>query len=121
MAAPQQRLGRRAEAATVGWLTARGWRVLEQRWRSSSGEIDLVCLDPEGFLVGVEVKLRRTSRTGGPADAVDARRVARLRRTLADYAAQHRSAATGLRIDLVSLTPEGEAWRLARWPGIDAW
>ena len=121
MAAPEQELGRRAEATTASWLAQRGWRVLAQRWRSATGEIDLVCLDPDGILVGVEVKLRRTSRAGGPADALDPRRLARLRRTLADYAAKHRSAATGLRIDLVSLTREGDSWRLVRWPGIDAW
>lgn len=122
MAAPQQRLGRRAEAATASWLTAHGWHVLERRWRSPSGEIDLVCVDPGGILVGVEVKLRRTSRAGGPADALDGRRVTRLRRTLADFAGQHGSAVPGLRIDLVSVTPaDGGVWRLARWPGIDAW
>src|SRR5262245_34570848 len=119
MAAPEQRLGRRAESATARWLTQRGWLVLEQRWRSPSGEIDLVCLDPDGILVAVEVKLRRTSRAGGPADALDAQRVVRLRRALGDYAAERRPAAIGLRIDLVSLTPEVDAWRLARWPGID--
>ncbi|HEY8180284.1 MAG TPA: YraN family protein [Candidatus Limnocylindria bacterium] len=121
MAAPQQRLGRRAEEATAAWLGNRGWHVLERRWRSASGEIDLVCLDPDGVLVGVEVKLRRTSRAGGPEESLDTRRVVRLRRTLADYAAQQRSAATALRIDLVSLTPAGGAWRAVRWPGIDLW
>lgn len=121
MAAPGQRLGLRAEAATAGWLAQLGWRVLAHRWRSATGEIDLVCLDPDGILVAVEVKLRRTSRAGGPADALDARRLSRLRRTLADYATQHRLAAAGLRIDLVALTPEGDAWRVARWTGIDAW
>jgi len=47
--------------------------------------------------------------------------VARLRRTLAGYAALHRSSASALRIDLVSLTPAGDAWRLSRWPGVDEW
>jgi putative endonuclease len=121
MAAPQQRLGQRAEDATAAWLSGRGWRVLARRWRSASGEIDLVCLDPDGVLVGVEVKLRRSSRAGGPAEALDARRLIRLRRTLADYAAQRRRAATVLRIDLVALTRAGDAWRLSRWPGIDQW
>jgi len=121
LAAPQQRLGRRAEAATARWLTDRGWRVLEQRWRSPFGEIDLVCLDPNGVLVGVEVKLRGTSRAGGPADAVDGRRVVRLRRALVDYATRYRPAGAEQRIDLVTLTPMGLAWRVERWPGIDAW
>ena len=45
----------------------------------------------------------------------------RLRRALADYAAQRRSAAAELRIDLVALTPAGGLWRVSRWPGIDQW
>ena len=107
--------------ATAGWLSHRGWRVLERRWRSAHGEIDLVCLDPDGVLVAVEVKLRRTTRAGSPADAVDRRRVARLRGALGAYATEQRWAAIGLRIDLVSVTPAGDLWRLSRWPGIDAW
>ena len=37
MAAPQQRLGRRAEEAAAAWLSSRGWRVLARRWRSAVG------------------------------------------------------------------------------------
>ena len=121
MAAPQQRLGRRAELATARWLMGRGWEVLAHRWRSPSGEIDLVCRDPDGILVAVEVKLRRTGRAGLPEDAVDGRRIARLRTALAGYAMTHPAAAAGLRVDLVSVTPVGEMWLLSRWPGIDAW
>jgi Holliday junction resolvase-like predicted endonuclease len=121
LAAPQQRLGLRAEAAAATWLMSLGWQMLEHRWRSATGELDLVCLDPDGILVGVEVKLRRTSRAGGPAEALDARRIGRLRRTLADYAARRRPRATGLRIDLVSFTAVPGAWRLSLWRGIDQW
>jgi putative endonuclease len=120
VSAPQQRLGRLAEDATARWLTSRGWHVLERRWRSAAGELDLVCLDPGGELVGVEVKLRRTSRTGGAAEALNARRMARLRGTLLDYARRRRGTAA-VRIDLVSLTPEGAAWRLVRTPRVDGW
>ena len=63
----------------------------------------------------------RTSRAGEPAQAVSGQRLGRLRRALADYASRHRQASSGLRIDLVALTPAGDAWRLAHWPGVDAW
>ena len=72
--------------------------------------------------MAVEVKLRRTVRAGGPEEAVDPRRVVRLREDagrLRRSAAPH--AATTLRIDLVSFTPAGAAWRVARWPAIDQW
>jgi putative endonuclease len=120
MADPRHQLGARAEEATAAWLTRSGWRVLARRWRSSFGELDLVCLDPSGALVGVEVKLRRTSRAGRAVEAIDGRRLARLRRSLAAYAREQCSASV-VRLDLVSVEPTPGGWHLARVAGIDAW
>lgn len=102
----------------AGWLQASGWQVLAVRWRSPYGELDLVCLDAAGVLVAVEVKLRRTRRAGSPWDAVDARRLSRLRRSLAAYAAVAGQPGE-LRVDLVAVEPSGTGWRLSRTPGID--
>jgi putative endonuclease len=121
MADPRHDLGRRAEAATAAWLTRAGWLVLGRRWRSGLGELDLVCIDPDGVLVGVEVKLRRTGRAGSPPEAIDRRRLMRLRGSLAAYATASCAAWPALRIDLVSATPVGDAWRLARLAAIDQW
>jgi putative endonuclease len=118
---PRHDLGRRAEAATADWLTRGGWQVLARRWRSGHGELDLVCVDPHGMLVGMEVKLRRTGRAGTALEAIDGRRMARLRGSLAAYAAASPAHWAGVRIDLVSATPAGGAWRLRRFPAIDQW
>jgi putative endonuclease len=119
---PRHHLGQLAEEACAAWLTSIGWRVLERRWRSDSGELDLICRDPGGVLVGVEVKLRRTPRAGSAAEAVDPRRVGRLRLTLARYAVEAWPPASELRLDVVTVTPfESDRWRLARFPGVDAW
>jgi putative endonuclease len=118
---PQHDLGRRAEAATSTWLVARGWRVLERRWRCRLGELDLVALDPSDVLVGLEVKVRTTSRAGTGPQGIDRRRLRRLRSALAQYAADgpsHR----GLRVDVVSLEPSGAgSWRITHFPVADAW
>jgi putative endonuclease len=119
---PRHELGRRAEAAVATWLGRRGWRILDRRWRGSRGELDLVCLDPGGVLVGIEVKLRTTGRAGSGAESVDRRRVARLRAALAAYAVGGMVAHVDTRLDLVTVEPgEGGGWRLRRQPGIDAW
>jgi Holliday junction resolvase-like predicted endonuclease len=119
---PRHELGLLAEEACASWLTRIGWSVLERRWRSGTGELDLICRDPTGVLVGVEVKLRRTPRAGSAAESLDRRRVARLRLTLASYAAVAGPVASELRLDLVTVTPsEAERWRLARFPGVDVW
>jgi len=118
---PRHLLGVRGEEAAARWLVTRGWVVLARRWRASDGELDLVCRDPDGMLVGVEVKLRSTGRAGAGAESVDARRVVRLRHVLATYAATRNEPATGLRLDLVTLTREGSAWRLVHQRSLDGW
>jgi putative endonuclease len=118
---PRHDLGWRAEAAAAAWLISKRWRVLARRWRSAAGELDLVCLDDGGVLVAVEVKLRRSERAGAAVEAVDHRRMARLRGALADYARQAQVRGAGLRIDLVTLTPAADGWRLGWLPSIDAW
>lgn len=121
---PRHRLGLAGEDAVARWLTGSGWVLLRRRWRCPAGELDLVLRDPSGALVGVEVKLRRTSRAGSGAESVDRRRLGRLRAALAAYASDSppRRRFTELRIDLVSVSPASDGrWRLCRIPAIDAW
>lgn len=116
---PRHQLGRRGEQAAARWLAVRGWRVLERRWRTAGGELDLVCIDPDGALVGLEVKLRSTGRAGTGLESIDSRRLRRLRAALSTFRALHRPPCTGMRIDLVTLSREGEAWRLCHYRGLD--
>jgi Holliday junction resolvase-like predicted endonuclease len=84
------------------------------------GELDLVCIDPEGVLVGVEVKLRSSGRAGSGLESLDQPRVRRLRRALVAYRTTHRQFTAGMRIDLITLDAEGDAWRLRHLRGVDA-
>ena len=120
---PRHLLGERAEAATSAWLTARGWTVLARRWRGGGGELDIVAIDPDGTLVAVEVKLRRTGRAGGPLEAISRRRLRRQRAALNAFrAAMATGSPRGQRIDLVAVRPAGDGrWRLTHLPAIDQW
>ena len=117
---PRHALGSAAEAAAGRWLEACGWRIVGRRVRSKGGgEVDLVAVDPRDVLVAVEVRARRSARAGAAATTVDARRVGRLHRTLLATATATRVRHSGLRIDLVTVTPlDAGAWRLERLPGI---
>ena len=119
---PRHDLGLAAEAAVAGWLEGYGWRILGRRVRSvAGGEVDLVALDPSAVLVAIEVRARRSARAGLGTEAIDARRVARTGRTLAAFASASATAHRGLRVDLVTASPEpGSAgrWRLRRIPSI---
>ncbi len=122
MGDPRHDLGIVAERAVAGWLEESGWRLLGRRVRASGGgEVDIVALDPDGVLVGIEVRARRTARAGIGTESIDARRTARTGRTLAAFAASSRVAHRSLRIDLVSVMPEPGTdgrWRLRRIPNI---
>jgi putative endonuclease len=118
---PRHELGRRAEQATARWLADAGWQILERRWRTTHGELDLVAIDPGGVLVAIEVKGRRTARAGSATDAVDRRRLHRLRMALAAYAQVSARSWADLRVDLVTVEPVDGGWRLRRHAAIDAW
>jgi putative endonuclease len=121
MGDPRHLLGLAAESAVAGWLTDAGWRVIERRARSpTGGEVDLVAIDPDRTLVAIEVRARRSRRTGEAAVTVDVRHVARLGRTLAAIGSSGRHPHRGLRVDLVTVEPSEAPgkWRLVRVPGI---
>jgi Holliday junction resolvase-like predicted endonuclease len=89
------------------------------------GEVDIVALDPDGVLVGVEVRARRTARTGVGTESITPERARRGGRTLAAFAAASGVDHRGLRLDLVSVMPEpgrtARHWRLRRVPNIGGW
>ena len=122
MSDPRHTLGRAAEEVVAGWLVAAGWEVLDRRVRAGrGGEVDLIALDRRRVLVAVEVRARRSDRTGAAATTVDHRRVRRLEATLVAYCASRVVPHRGLRVDLVTVEPAAGApgcWLVQRIPGI---
>lgn len=83
------RLGKEGERRVALHYEAMGFRVLERNWRCPSGELDLV-LSKGRLVVFCEVKARSSTRWGSPLEAVDRRRVARLRSAAAHYLSLNR-------------------------------
>jgi len=120
MADPRHELGRAAERAVAEWLAAHDWQILAARYRSPEGEIDLVALDPDRCLIGVEVRLRRSDRAGDPLASVRPRHLRRVSAALATFARVAGVPHVGLRVDLVAVVPgpRPRTWRLTRLPAI---
>lgn len=95
-------VGRYGEDVAAAHVRSRGWQVLDRNWRSSEGELDLVGLDGDELVV-VEVKTRRTATYGHPAEAVTARKLARVRRLAAQWLAEHDVHAASVRVDVVAV------------------
>jgi putative endonuclease len=102
-------LGRRGEEAAARYLAGLGFRILQRRFRTRSGEIDLVAEEGE-TLAFIEVKTRSSSVCGSPAEAVDRRKQARLRRAAETYLARTGQYEAACRFDVVEVwdDPDGE-------------
>ncbi len=96
-------LGARGEALAAAYLESHGYRILDRNWRNRSGELDLVAQD-RAMLVAIEVKTRSGDGYGNPLEAITARKMARLRRLLLDWAREHDARGGGLRVDAVGIT-----------------
>ncbi|KTR04452.1 hypothetical protein NS365_15285 [Aureimonas ureilytica] len=108
------RKGHRAEWLAAWALRLKGYRILATRYRTPSGEIDLIA--KRGALIAiVEVKARPTLQAA--MDAVTPAAQARIERA-ADLwlSRQKRAAQLSLRFDIVAVLPR-------RWPVHvkDAW
>jgi putative endonuclease len=105
-------VGRYGEKLAVRHLQAQGFTILEQRWRCSRGEIDVVAVD-DGCLVVVEVKTRRSVTAGTPQEAVTPAKLARLRMLTAWWLQQQEVSWRDVRIDVVTvLIPRSGASRV---------
>ncbi|MHB8928489.1 MAG: YraN family protein [Bacillota bacterium] len=97
--------GRLAEGAAASFLTGLGYRLVTANYRCRLGEIDLIAWDGE-VLVFVEVKARRRDGTGAAIEAIDRRKVRRLRAVADHYlAASFRGREPPCRFDAVLAGP----------------
>lgn len=96
-------LGAFGEDAVARWYTARGAQVIDRNWRVRTGEIDLVVLEAQA-LVFCEVKTRRSTRFGTPAEAITPTKARRLRRLAGEWLAAHPDVRhRALRMDLAAV------------------
>jgi putative endonuclease len=112
-------LGAEGEARAARFLTQRGYRIVERNVRVGGVEVDLVVRRGR-LVVFVEVKTRRTASHGGPEQAVDARKQARLVRAAAAWIHANPGTARSVRFDVVSCRAPGNGtgeWRIDHWQG----
>ncbi|MGA1743552.1 MAG: YraN family protein [Ilumatobacteraceae bacterium] len=77
-----QARARFAEDLVARWYVREGYAIIARNWRCPRGELDVVAWRG-GVLAVCEVKARQTVAMGDPFEAVDARKILRLRRATA--------------------------------------
>src|SRR5262245_29063106 len=99
---PRQALGISGEDLACAELQRRGYAIVERRYRTRFGEIDIIATDGV-TLVFVEVKARMTQEFGGAAAAMTNWKQRRIARMAIDYLARRSLHDCPCRFDVVAI------------------
>lgn len=105
MPSPRSRVGRSAEILAAAELGKRGYEIVASNYRCRMGEIDLVAKDGD-CLVFVEVRCKRTSEYGSPAESITANKVKKLYATAQHYLINENLGDVACRFDVVEVGSE---------------
>ena len=117
----RQRLGIQGESLACEELERLGYSIIERRYRSRFGEIDVVANDA-GTVVFVEVKTETDVSFSDPVEAVTKQKQRRLVSMAEEYVDAHRLHDTPCRFDVVAVDastvpPSIEVYQDAFRPG----
>lgn len=82
-------VGRKGEDLARDYLKKKGYKILEQNYRTRYAEIDIVAQEKD-VLVIVEVRTKIGEQFGSPEETIDWRKRARLKRNAISYASYKR-------------------------------
>lgn len=105
---PRHRRGLAGEEAALRYLVAAGWSVEGHRFKVGRQEVDLI-VRRDGVVAFVEVKTRRGTRYGAPAEAVGWRKRQTIARVAAVWALRHGRWGDSYRFDVVEVLEGGTA------------
>ena len=101
----EESIGAYGERVAALYLQRKGYFLLERSYRQKSGEIDLIAVWQRRVVVFVEVKTWAMVRenSGGPSDAVDQRKQAKITQTAMIYMKRHRLLESAGRADVIEI------------------
>lgn len=102
----QQKFGNNGESIAARHLKKKGYRILEQNYRTSLGEIDIIAADRD-TIVFVEVKARQSNRFGNPKWAVTPRKQRKISMVALHYLKSTKQDQVKARFDVVSISVSG--------------
>lgn len=99
----RQQFGKESESLAVRHLKKNGYKILEQNYRNSLGEIDIIAKE-KGVLVFVEVKARKTPFYGSPKRAVTLKKQRKISMVALYYLKATKQTQAKARFDVVALS-----------------
>jgi putative endonuclease len=98
----RQILGKAGEDLAVAALVARGYAILDRRYRSRHGEIDIVAVEGQ-TVVFVEVRARSAREFGSAAESVTDAKKRKVTAMAVEYLARRRLTDRPCRFDVVAI------------------
>ena len=111
----RQSLGKIGEELACAELVRRGYAILERRYRSRYGEIDIIAR-AGGTLVFIEVKARSGHAFGGGGAAVTRQKQQRIARMADEFLLRRRIVDQPCRFDVVTVDVGGDPPRIEVYP-----
>ena len=111
----RQSLGKMGEDLACDELVRRGYAILERRYRTRYGEIDIIAR-VEGTIVFVEVKARAGDAYGGSGAAVTPSKQQRIVRMAIDFLSRRHLLDQPCRFDVVTVDFEEGRPRIEVYP-----
>jgi putative endonuclease len=102
MTQERQAFGLHGEDLACAALAARGYAVIERRYRTRAGELDIIARDAD-YLVFIEVKARQSGSFGDPEEAVTLQKQQRMVWMATDYLVRHGLHDVACRFDVVGI------------------
>ena len=97
----RRQLGDWGEELALKYLEKIGYKILDQKWQTREGEIDLIALD-QGTFVFIEVKTRRSNRFGYPAEAISKNKQSKIIKCIESYLVKnHLAQNIQIRLDVI--------------------
>lgn len=99
----RQKFGEAGEVIAARHLKKKGYRIIEQNYRTKLGEIDIIAKDKD-TIVFVEVKSRRSRQFGNPKAAVTAQKQRKISMVALQYLKATRRSNASARFDVAAVT-----------------
>ena len=96
--------GNEGEQAACDFLAAKGWKILDRNVRRGRGEIDIIARKRKTTAF-IEVKRRRSTAYGQPAEAVNAQKQMRIAQATALYMQENGMDDADIRFDIIEILP----------------
>jgi putative endonuclease len=107
----RRQIGSNYEQAAATYLSRQGYQILCMNYRCYCGEIDIIAKEKD-TLVFIEVKYRRTSNFGDPAQAVNKKKQWKIYKSAQFYMKEHAIRDVPCRFDIVAI--QGEQIRIIK-------